>query len=217
MRIPLAKYSANEILAMILICGIMAYALFPINPFLTALPAIVFLFTLYFFRDPERTVPPGDNLLVSPADGTILSIEEVEEETFLKEPTIKISIFLSVFNVHLNRAPCAGKVTMLDYRPGKFLVASEPKASQQNERTSIGFISNSRPKIMIRQIAGIIAQRIVCDLKLNQEVKKGQRIGMIKFGSRTEIYIPKNKVEQIRIKVKDKVKGGESIIGEIKA
>ena len=201
---------------MLVITGVMGYVLYQIMPVLVILPAVLFLFTLYFFRDPYRKIPEGDNLIVSPADGTVIEIADVNEDTFIREPSVKVAIFLSVFNVHINRAPCDGKVTLLDYRKGKFLVASEPEASRQNERNSIGLTVSNSLKILVRQIAGIIAQRIVCDLETNQQVKKGERIGMIKFGSRTEVYIPKNKIERLEVKVNDTVKGGESIIGVYK-
>ena len=201
---------------MLVITGVMGYVLFQIMPVLIILPAMIFLFTLYFFRDPERMIPEGDNLIVSPADGTVIEIANVNEDTFIREPSVKVAIFLSVFNVHINRAPCDGKVALLDYRKGQFLVASEPEASAQNERNSIGITAGHSLKILIRQIAGIIAQRIVCDLETNQQVTKGQRIGMIKFGSRTEVYIPKNKIERLKVKINDMVKGGETVIGVYK-
>lgn len=216
MRLPLAKYSAGEIMVMLVITGVMGYVLFQVIPALVILPAVIFLFTLYFFRDPARKIPDGDNLILSPADGTVIEITDVNEDTFIKEPSVKVAIFLSVFNVHINRAPCDGKVTLLDYRKGKFLVASKPEASRQNERNSIGLTAGHSLKILVRQIAGIIAQRIVCDLEINQAIKKGERIGMIKFGSRTEVYIPKNKLERLEVKVNDKVKGGETVLGVIK-
>lgn len=155
-------------------------------------------------------------MILSPADGKIIEIDEVTEDTFIKGPSIKIAIFLSLFDVHINRAPCDGKIVLLKYRKGKFFVASDSKASKRNERNSIGLISSNSFKILIHQIAGIIAQRIVCGINLNQEIKKGMQIGMIKFGSRTEIYLAKNKIEKINIKLNDRVKGGESVLGIIK-
>lgn len=203
-------------MVMLVITGVMGYVLSQIMPVLVILPIVIFLFTLYFFRDPYRKIPDGDNLIISPADGTVIEITDVNEDTFIKEPSVKVAIFLSVFNVHINRAPCDGKVTWLDYRKGQFLVASEPEASRQNERNSIGITAGHSLKILVRQIAGIIAQRIVCNLEVNQQVKKGDRIGMIKFGSRTEVYIPKSKLERLEIKVHDKVKGAETVLGVIK-
>ncbi|MEW6027217.1 MAG: phosphatidylserine decarboxylase family protein [Planctomycetota bacterium] len=216
MRLPLAKYSAGEIAVMLVITAVMGYVLFPIMPALVVIPAAAFLFTLYFFRDPNRRIPDGDNLIVSPADGTIIEIADANEDTFVREPCVKVAIFLSVFNVHINRAPCDGKVTLLDYRKGRFLVASKPEASSHNERNSIGITSGHSLRILVRQIAGIIAQRIVCGLEMNQQVKRGERVGMIKFGSRTEIYIPKSRLERLEVKLNDKVKGGETVIGAYK-
>lgn len=216
MKLPIAKYAVNDIIIMMLITGVTGYFLYQSQPVLIGLPLIFFLFTLYFFRDPSREIPNDNNLILSPADGKIIEINEVIEDTFIKGPSIKIAIFLSVFDVHINRSPCDGKIIFLEYRKGKFFVASNPKATRQNERNSIGLISSNSFKILIRQIAGIIAQRIVCGINLNQEVKKGMQIGMIKFGSRTEIYIPKNKIEKVNVKLNDRVKGGESILGVIK-
>ena len=232
MRLPLAKYSVGEIVVLLVITSVMGYVLYQIAPILIILPAVTFLFTLYFFRDPYRKIPDGNNLILSPADGTIIEISDVNEDTFIKEPSVKVAIFLSVFNVHINRAPCDGKIALLDYRKGKFLVASEPEASRQNERNSIGILAPNSPrelgvakednystphfKVLVRQIAGIIAQRIVCDLEMNQQVKKGQRIGMIKFGSRTEVYIPKNKLERLEVKINDKVKGAETVLAVLR-
>ncbi|MDI6733208.1 MAG: phosphatidylserine decarboxylase family protein [Planctomycetota bacterium] len=216
MRLPITRYAINEILIMLLITAVIGYFLYQVASALLIFPVIVFLFTLYFFRDPYRVIPAGDNLIVAPADGRVIEISEVIENTFIKEPSIKIAIFLSLFNVHINRAPCDGKIVMLEYRKGDFWVASKPEASGLNERNSIGLISPIAGKILVRQIAGIIAQRIVCNLNLNEAIKKGMPIGMIKFGSRTEVFIPRNKVENLGIKLNDKVKGGETILGVIK-
>jgi phosphatidylserine decarboxylase len=215
-KLPIAKYAINDIIIVILITVVMGYFLYQVQPVLALFPLIIFLFVLYFFRDPLRKIPDGNNLILSPADGKIIEISEVIEDTFIKEPSIKIVIFLSLFDVHINRTPCAGRVVLLEYRKGQFLVASNPKASKQNERNSIGLLVSNSFKMLVRQIAGIIAQRIVCDIKLNQEVKKGMRIGMIKFGSRTEIYVSKNRIDKINVKLNDRVKGGESILGVIK-
>ena len=216
MKLTIAKYAINDVIIMMLITGVIGYFSYQLQPILIVLPLILFLFTLYFFRDPSREIPDDNNLILSPADGRIIEISEVIEDTFIKGPSIKIAIFLSLFDVHINRAPCDGKIVLLEYRKGKFLVASDPEASRQNERNSIGLIASNSFKILIRQIAGIIAQRIVCGINLNQEIKKGMQIGMIKFGSRTEIYLSKNKIEKINVKLNDHVKSGESILGVIK-
>ena len=216
MKPTIAKYAINDVIIMMLITGVIGYFSYQLQPILIVLPLTLFLFTLYFFRDPSRKIPNENNLILSPADGKIIEISEVIEDTFIKGPSIKIAIFLSLFDVHINRAPCDGKIVLLEYRKGKFFVASDPKATRQNERNSIGLIASNSFKILIRQIAGIIAQRIVCGINLNQEIKKGMQIGMIKFGSRTEIYLSKNKIEKINVKLNDHVKSGESILGVIK-
>jgi phosphatidylserine decarboxylase len=183
------------------------------NPVLLILAILFLLFTLFlafFFRDPERKIPPGENLVLSPADGKVIAIENLPTSDFLKAETTKISIFLSVFNVHINRIPISGKVIACKYNPGKFFPAFSPKASLENEQTEIG-IENSFGKILFRQIAGILARRIVCHLKSGEEVKKGERFGLIKLGSRVDLFFPKN--IKIQIKLKDKVKAGETILG----
>ncbi|MBI4835334.1 MAG: phosphatidylserine decarboxylase [Planctomycetes bacterium] len=126
-----------------------------------------------------------------------------------------MAIFLSVFNVHINRAPLEGKVEWTDYRKGKFLVASVPEASSENESNAIGMVAGS-VRMLVRQVSGILARRIVCAVKPGDAVRKGQRIGMIKFGSRTELFIPKKNVESVVVKVKDKVKGAKTIMAKVK-
>lgn len=217
MKIPLAKYGIREILFFtilsLLTAGIFIY--FKQYYFLV-IPLVILGFVFYFFRDPERSIPLEETMTVSPADGRIIEITEVKEDSFLKEDAVKIAIFLSVFNVHVNRAPLSGRVEWISYQPGKFLVASEPLASQENESNDVG-INHRSIKVLVRQVSGIIARRIVCACKVNDELKKGERIGMIKFGSRTELYIPKKNVESISVKLDDKVKGAETILAKLKA
>lgn len=167
-------------------------------------------FSIYFFRDPERNVPDQENAIVSPADGKIIVIEEVFEKNFFQEKVRKISIFMSVFNVHVNRIPIDGRVVHFDYHRGKFYPAYKDEAAFENEQTSIG-IENSRMKILFKQIAGIMARRIVCDVREGQNVTKGERFGMIKFGSRLDIFLPLN--VELRVALHQKVKAGETIIG----
>jgi len=182
---------------------------------LVALSVTVWIFTgfsLYFFRDPERTIPLGDNLILSPADGKIISIEEEYEPLIFEKKVIKVSIFLSVFDVHINRIPIDGEVTYFDYRKGEFYPAYKDDASSKNEQTVIG-IEGDRCKLLFKQIAGTVARRIVCHIRAGQIVKKGKRFGMIKFGSRTELFLPEH--VKIQVKLNDRVKGGETIIGII--
>lgn len=179
---------------------------------LIILAVILIIFTLNFFRDPERTVPPLENIVVSPADGTVLFVKEVLDEKFIKGKAKQISIFMSPLNVHVNRIPITGKVDYLKHYEGEFIAAFEDKASEKNERTEIG-ITSDKGKVLFTQIAGFVARRIVCDLKLGDEVKIGERFGMIKFGSRVDILVPDNWQE--KVKKDDKVFAGETVLFEI--
>ncbi len=171
------------------------------------------LFVLFFFRDPERTVPMGNDAVVSPADGRVIVIKDIFEPTYLKQDVKQISIFLSVFNVHVNRAPIGGMVELVKYNPGKFHVASVDKASLDNEQTAMVIVSGSR-KILVKQIAGLIARRIVCYAKPGDAVKAGERYGLIRFGSRVDIFLPKD--SDIKVKMGDRIKGARDIIAVLK-
>ena len=178
---------------------------------ITAGVALIFLFNFYFFRDPQRSIPTGDDLILSPADGKVVLIEEVEETEFLKEKVTRVSISLSVFDVHVNRVPVTGMVSYLKYLEGKFFVAFADKASEENEQSIIG-IEHARGKVLFKQIAGIIARRIVYHLNIGDQVSAGQRFGLIRYGSRVDVYFPKNTT--IRVKLNDMVTGGETVLGE---
>lgn len=185
------------------------------------LPFILTLFMLYFFRDPERIVPEGDNVFVSPADGRVILIKNIDEDIIPPYPPllkrgeggfIEVSIFMSPLNVHVNRAPCDGIVESVVHTPGKFLSAFKHEASLQNENIAM-LLNTKHGKILIRQVAGFVARRAVCRVKPGDSLKKGERYGIIKFSSRLDIYLPKN--TSIKIKLGDKVKAGETIIGKI--
>ncbi len=180
---------------------------------ITVVIGIIFLFNFYFFRDPERNIPTGDDLIVSPADGTVVQITEVDEPEYFSEKIRRVSIFLSVFNVHVNRIPVTGKVELVKYNPGKFLVAFDHKASEDNEQTLIG-IKHKKGKILFKQIAGIIARRIIYHVSEGDSVETGKRFGLIRYGSRVDIFIPEN--VDLKVGINDKVFGGETIIGEYK-
>ncbi len=169
------------------------------------------IFTTFFFRDPPRSLTPEPGILTAPADGKILAVEEVLDSTFVGPKAIKISIFLSVFDVHVNRIPASGKIDYVKYNPGKFFAAFQDKASHLNEQTDIGMETSTGHKIIFKQIAGLIARRIVCNLNEGDEVTAGDRFGMIRFGSRAEMFLPPG--SDIRVKVGDHVAGGESVIG----
>lgn len=180
------------------------------------LSAFVTIFIICFFRDPKRISPQEDGLVVSPADGVVHKVEDAKapEELKLEDITYKrVSIFLSVFNVHVNRVPIAGKITNLHYRSGKFLNAAAEKASVDNERQSCVVETSKGEKVVFVQIAGLIAKRIICDLSLEQEVKTGDRFGIIRFGSRMDVYLPKN--TKIEVEEGQTMIGGETILAKL--
>jgi phosphatidylserine decarboxylase len=169
------------------------------------------LFIAYFFRNPKRETPDLQNIVLSPADGRVIHVGECEEDRFLKEKALKISIFMSLFDVHLNRAPVSGKVLERNYLPGQFLVASAEKSSLLNEQNAMILETEDRFKILLIQIAGLVARRIVCYAKAGDLLRKGEIFGLIRFGSRVDLYLPPE-VKPI-VRVGQHVKGGESIIG----
>ena len=177
------------------------------------LSLLLTLFVLFFFRDPERPVPEGKNVVVSPADGKVIVVKNIYEPDYLKQEVKQISIFLSVFNVHVNRAPFGGTVETVKYNPGRFHVASVDKASLYNEQTAM-VIANGKDKILVKQIAGLIARRIVCYSKPGDELKTGERYGLIRFGSRVDIFLPMD--AELKVKVGDRIKGARDIIGVLK-
>ncbi len=182
---------------------------------LAVISGIFALFNLIFFRDPQRSIPDNPNAILSPADGRIVQIMEINEDEFFKQKVMRISIFLSVFNVHVNRSPFSGTVEHFRYRQGSFLPAFKEDASLENEQTAIGIIGENNRKVMFTQIAGIIARRIVCELREGHRTQAGDRMGMIRYGSRVDVYFLPSEAE-IKVKKGDRVKGGESILGVFK-
>ncbi len=173
---------------------------------------LLMVFTLYLFRDPERCIPAGEGIVVSPADGRVAYVGEVSSLPFFEGPTQVVSIYLSLWDVHVNRIPVSGEVTFLDYRPGHFYPAFNRKASERNEHSVVG-IAGTMGKVFIKQIAGMVARRIVCRLRRGDVVRLGERFGMIKLGSRVEVFLPPRVI--LKVSVGDRIKGGESIIGEV--
>lgn len=189
------------------------YWLFPSTIMLAVfwLALFLFFFSIFFLRDPDRETPAGDNLIISPADGTVIKVDQVDENDYFQGKVQRVSIFMSVFNVHVNRVPISGLVDYLEYEKGKFLAAFADDASDHNERSIIG-ISSARGKILFKQIAGLIARRIVFNLNKGDSVVSGERFGLIRYGSRVDIYLPLS--AKINVKLKDKVQSGKTIIGE---
>jgi phosphatidylserine decarboxylase len=214
----LTAYGRREVVLFTLFWLVAAFLAWLIHPAVAVLPATGLVFTLSFFRDPVRRPPPGDETLVSPADGRVTDVSDIPAGTDLPEPSVRVGIFLSVFNVHVNRTPCAGVVKATRYTPGEFLDARNPESSKRNERNDI-LIERpaARDQVLVRQISGAIARRIVCGLRENDVVEKGQKVGMIKFGSRTELYVPSRSLAEVTVKVGDRVKGGETIIARTRA
>ncbi len=178
---------------------------------LIAFSILFFGFTLNFFRDPERVTPAGDNLVIAPADGKIIVIKQTEEKEYFRGETTQISIFMSPVNVHVNRSPISGTVTHFRYVKGEYFAAFEDKASEKNEQTIIG-LEGSRGKVLFKQIAGFIARRIVCNLKPGDQTTAGERFGMIKFGSRVDLFVPAS--AEIKVRVGDATVAGETVLAE---
>lgn len=174
---------------------------------------VITLFIMYFFRDPEREIPPGEKLILSPSDGKIVAIEKVPKLDFLGSPGTKISTFLSLWDVHFIRSPIDGKISYYKYSSGKFRPAFKTQASLENEQAELG-IENHFGKVVVKKIAGVLARRIVSYLKPEQEAIAGAKIGMIRFGSRVELILPE-KVE-IKVQIGQKLKAGETVIGVFK-
>ncbi|MBX3394187.1 MAG: phosphatidylserine decarboxylase family protein [Phycisphaerae bacterium] len=185
--------------------------------------AAVWVFTIAFFRDPERDIPAESGSLVSPADGKITEITRVESHEWIDGPALKISIFLSIFDVHINRSPCSGRVLRTDYRAGEFLDARHPECGIRNECNTVVLEANeplgsgagvgpTGTRVVIRQVAGLIARRIICQISPGDSISRGGRIGLIKFGSRTDLIVPADIGLEPVVQVNDMVKGGSTIL-----
>ena len=209
MRIPIAKEGYIFILPLAVLTGIF-WALSWL--WAVGLFGGLFLFVTWFFRDPERNIPEDPNAIVSPGDGKVVEIIQ-EKDPLLDEAYTRVSIFLNVFNVHVNRVPIAGRIQATRYNPGKFLNAASHKASLDNEQSAI-LLNNGRVTILVKQIAGLIARRIVCWAKEGDEYQRGQRYGLIRFGSRMDVFLPEG--TDIKVAIGDIVHGGSSIIGYLK-
>lgn len=171
-------------------------------------------FVMYFFRNPERTILQDEGAVISPADGRIVQKRHVTEDKYIGGEAIKVSVFMNVFNVHVNRSPYKGKVIDVDYIPGKLFNASLDKASEFNERNAVLMQTGEGKKLLFVQIAGLVAKRIVCYVKPGDSLERGERFGIIRFGSRVDVYFPTD--ADINVKIGDKVVAGETILGSIK-
>ena len=185
---------------------------FTLSVYWSIIPALLTLFVTFFFRSPHRNIPQDQNLILAPADGKVMGVTELENDDFVNEPCKKVTIFLSVFDVHVNFSPMAGKIKFQEYTCGRFLAAYKDSVGFENERHSIG-IENGDVKILVTQIAGLIARRIVSWVTLGNVLEPGQKYGLIKFGSCTEVTVPRD--VEILVKKGDRVVGGETVIGRI--
>jgi phosphatidylserine decarboxylase len=214
----ITKYGYDVFFTVLIVClAAMVLSLAFIEPkvpkYLISGIALVFLgFTLNFFRDPDRSTPAGENLVISPADGKIIAVSEMEEKEYLGSKGTRISIFMSPLNVHVNRNPISGIVRHLRYVKGEYFAAFEDKASEKNEQMVIG-IEHPKGRVLFKQIAGFVARRIVCTLKAGEQVKAGERFGMIKFGSRVDVIVPARAA--VRAKVGDVAVAGETVLAEL--
>ncbi len=206
-------YDVIAVIAVIVLVGSLASWFFidirPVKYGLIGFLGLLLLFTINFFRDPDRTTPSGEGLVIAPADGEVVLIKDVREDEFLKCDAVQVSIFMSPLNVHVNRYPITGTVTYFRYFPGEFLVAFDDKSSLRNERTHIG-VENGRLKVLFKQIAGFVARRIVAPVHEGDRAVAGERFGMIRFGSRVDVLIPKQCA--VRVKVGDTTVAGETVL-----
>ena len=198
--------AAALFLAVVLYFGFGAYG--------AVIPLVLACYFTYFFRNPSRDIPMDEKLIVSPADGTVQDVVELAEDEFVKGPCKKIIIFLSVFNVHVNRSPIAGEIKCQKYVCGRFRPAYKDEVGFENERHMLGIENEQGFRVTVTQIAGILARRIVSWVTLDDNMQKGQVYGLIKFGSCTELVVPDN--VEVLVKKGDKVRGGESVLGRIK-
>ena len=203
-------YEGRWIFAVIFALGVVGWLLH--WPWMVAVAALLVIFCINFFRDPDRVIPSGEEAVVAAADGLVADIEEVEETEVLKTKCLRVGIFLSVFDVHVNKSPIAGKVVFHKYYPGTYLDARNPECSKKNAALTWAF-EGRNATLVVRQITGAIARRIVPWSKLGDEVPKGFRFGMIRFGSRTEVYLPMN--TEITVKIGDRVRGAETVIARL--
>ena len=181
--------------------------------FLAVVGAVATLFSAWFFRNPARIIPRGPKLVVAPGDGKVIAVEEEFEPRYLKERSVRVTIFLNVFDVHINRMPCDGMIENVQYQPGLFMVASKPEATFMNEQNSLMIKTHEGIKVLCVQVAGLIARRIVCWVSPQDRAVRGERYGLIRFGSRMDTFLPIG--TNLRVAVGQRVKGGETILGEL--
>lgn len=224
MRIPITRYGLPQVavfpgIVVALMAIVLALSLkFKFGPWsliiIEAVLLLVLIWVLAFFRDPYRVIPPGTDILVSPADGVVSDVEILDDDPVIGGKAMRIGIFLNIFNVHINRVPCAVRIDGVEYKEGLFKNAIDPESARVNESNAVTMTRLDEPedKLVVRQISGAIARRIVCEAKAGDEFAGGDQFGMIKFGSRTELYLPFRESAKCQVKVGDKVKAGLTIL-----
>lgn len=224
MKIPLTRYGLPQVVifpAILIIAGIILAVMGlkgGISPAAVVISEILLLVVLVwsvsFFRDPDRHPPQEKEKIVSPADGKITDIEKIEDAEFIDAPALKLGIFLNIFNVHINRCPARAEVKNIIYRKGKKKNAANPESSRVNESNTLHLVRTDYPehKMIVKQISGAIARRIVCDAEIDSRLGTGEKFGMIKFGSRTELYLPADDRLECLVKIGDKVKAGTTVL-----
>jgi phosphatidylserine decarboxylase len=222
MRFPITEYGRKDLLIATIVCGALTALCMwfaETNEWgllLAIVPVAVWLILVNFFRDPERTSPVGERLIVSPADGKVTDLEELDEPEFLGGRAVRLGIFLSPLNVHVNRAPMECEVLQVDYRRGAMHKAYDPRARTENEAASIRLaVLGGSVRMIVRQVTGALARRIVCPVSPGARLAVGERYGMIKLGSRTEVWLRADQAVTWRVKIGDTVKGGLTVLGEL--
>jgi phosphatidylserine decarboxylase len=216
-RVPLTEYGRREIVLFggAALAGTIATAC--LFPYATPVCVLALAFVLYFFRDPERRVPDDPGVLVAPADGRVVEVAEVDEPRFLREPAHKIAIFMSPMNVHVNRSPAAGVVEAVAHTPGGYAHAGHPEASAHNESQALVLAEvEGRTRILVRQVSGALARRIVCRARPGDHLARGVRFGMIKIGSRVEVYVPVVAGFEVTVALGQRVRAGETVLGRFR-
>ena len=210
----LASYGKSTWLPLCVVLVLATAAGFVYLPWAGVLCALALCFVLLFFRDPERRAQAPGTALIAPADGRVVEIAEVEEPDHVGGKAGKIAIFMSVLDVHVNRAPCDGKVEWTRHEPGRFLNAFAPEASIENERTLVALRDAQERPVLLKLVAGLIARRIVCPLRPGDSLRRGERLGMIKFGSRVEVLLPDDGRFHVAVRLGERVRAGETVLGE---
>ena len=217
MRIPFTRYGIKEMIGATVLCGAAAVVChYFFWPGIVVL-AVVWVWAMSFFRDPERPCEADENQLLCPADGRVADIEEVEAPAYLESRAVRVGTFMSIFNVHVNRSPVSGEVEYVQPVEGAYHDARDPRSTTENAHVLIGIRLDDGRQVLVNQIAGAVARQIVCDVMPGDRVEKGQRFGMIKFGSRVEVFLPVDEPYEVAVEVGDKVKAGEHVIAEFMA